>query len=232
MLRVENLSLVKKDKLILDKITCELLRGKITLLLGKSGSGKTSLLRCLAGLESDVGGEISFLGKSLLGLPPKNRSRLLGYVSQSYALFPHMRALDQCVHPLRVLLCLSEKEAREKIAQLFEFLDIKRYTAAYPHELSGGQQQRVAIARALALDPLFLLLDEPTSALDPENTGRLIEILKRLRDEGKGIIIASQDMAFGAALFERAFFLEEGVLVEAVDNLSSRSRASKFLQMP
>jgi polar amino acid transport system ATP-binding protein len=229
MLRIENLSLIKKKKPVLTGITCAFPRNKISLLLGKSGSGKTSLLRCLAQLESGYKGEITFCEKSLLSLQPKARCRLMGYVSQAYALFPHMSALDQCAQPLRVLMGFSRERAREESARLFSFLDIDKYAEAYPQELSGGQQQRVAIARALVLDPLFLLLDEPTSALDPENTQRLIEMLKKLRREGKGIIIASQDMAFATSVFERVFFLEEGALAETVDEPVTGGKLERFL---
>jgi ABC-type polar amino acid transport system ATPase subunit len=214
MLKIKKLSLAKKRKQILAEMEFEIPRSAVTLLLGKSGSGKTSLLRCLAQLESRYAGEIDYAGASLKELTSKERCRLIGFVSQSYALFPHMTALDNCTQPL-TLLGYSKKEAQEKTRAHFAFLGIEKLADAYPHELSGGQQQRVAIARALGLDPLFLLLDEPTSALDPENTERLIEILKRLQESGKGIVIASQDMSFAAKIFDRAILIEEGTIVEA-----------------
>ena len=230
MLKIKNLSLAKKKKRILSKIDMEIPRQAITLLLGKSGSGKTSLLRCLAQLESKYEGEVSFSEASLRELPSKERCKLIGFVSQAYALFPHMSALDNCIHPLRVLLGCTKEEAEEKARSNFAYLGIEKLAASYPHELSGGQQQRVAIARALGLDPLFLLLDEPTSALDPENTDRLIDILKRLTSDGKGIIIASQDMAFAAKVFDRAVLMEEGDLIEAIDNRSDlRGKLNQFL---
>ncbi len=216
MLKVE-ISLKKKRKALLDQIECNFPLGRTTLLLGKSGSGKTSLLRCIAQLEADYTGEILWGTGALKMLTPKERSQLLGFVPQSYALFPHMTAFDNCMRPLRNLHGYSKMEAKAKVDELFAFLDIAKYTSAYPQELSGGQQQRVAIARALALSPLFLLLDEPTSALDPENTQRLVEILKQLRELGKGIILSTQDMAFAKATFDRALFLEEGMVVEAAE---------------
>jgi len=230
MLKNENLCLNKGKAIILNKISCCFPRSKITMLLGKSGSGKTSLLRCLAQLELNYKGDISFCGRSLQGFPLKERCRLMGFVPQSYALFPHMTALDNCTHPMRTIQNCSKEEARKKVHEIFAFLDIEKYSSAFPQELSGGQQQRVTIARALVLNPLFLLLDEPTSALDPENTDRLIGILKKLRDNGKGIIIACQDMSFAASIFDRALFLEEGTLAEVADDRTALGdKLSQFL---
>ncbi len=229
MLKIENLSLIKKKKHVLTEIHCDFPRNQITLLLGKSGCGKTSLLRSIAQLEPTCQGNLSFCGKSLREMSQKERCQLLGFVSQSYALFPHRNVLDNCAHPLR-LLGYSQKEARQRVDEMLAFLGMEPYLFAMPQELSGGQQQRVAIARALVLNPRFLLLDEPTSALDPENTSRLIEILKKLKKEGKGIIIASQDMAFAAHLFDTAFFLEEGVVIESSsDKTVMGKKLSQFL---
>ena len=221
MLKVENLTLMKKKIAILSRIHCEISAGRTTLLLGKSGSGKTSLLRCLAQLETGYEGEITYAGRSIREHVSKERCRLMGFVPQSYALFPHMNVLDNCIHPQWTVLRLSQKEAREKALEMAAVLDIGNLISSYPHELSGGQQQRAAIARALLLDPHFLLLDEPTSALDPENTDRLIELLKKLRGEGRGIVIASQDMVFASKIFDRALYLEEGHLLEAADDKNS-----------
>ncbi len=203
MLKVENVSLHKR----LSRIDCVFPQSRTTLVLGKSGSGKTSLLRCLAQLESSYEGEISFGGRSLQDMPQKERCRLLGFVQQSYALFPHMKALENCAHPLRTILGYSKASSEEKSREVFAYLNMEKYASSYPHELSGGQQQRVAIARALVLDPLFLLLDEPTSALDSENTQRLALILKRLQADGKGIIVASHDREFIAQMGEEARIL-------------------------
>lgn len=220
MLEVE-IALIKKKKTILAPLRCTFASNQTTLLLGKSGSGKTSLLRCLAQIESSYMGQISFRGTHLKQLLPKERCRLIGFVPQSYALFPQMTALENCMHPLRKILGYSKEQAGEKARELFAYLDIEKCMFAYPQQLSGGQQQRVAIARALGLDPLFLLLDEPTSALDPENTQRLVEILNKLKNTGKGIIASSQDMAFASSALDRALFLEEGTIAETAESKNS-----------
>lgn len=221
MLKINNMNLTKSRRPILSNISYEFFLHEITLLLGKSGSGKTSLLRCIAQLESEYVGEISFNGKRIADLPSQERGKLIGFVSQSYSLFPHLTALANCTHPLVKLSGRSKNEAKAEAEEMFSFLGIHSLTASYPHEMSGGQQQRVAIARALLLDPLFLLLDEPTSALDPENTEKLIDILQKLQRKGKGIVIASQDMGFASKISGKALFFENGSLVETAENKSA-----------
>ncbi len=193
MLKVKNLTLRKK-KTILNNLSLEAPPSTITLLLGKSGSGKTSLLRCIAGLES-YEGEIT--------------SPTVTYVSQAYTLFPHMTVRENCEQPLRL------NNVTASIESILAALDMLPYLNAKPSELSGGQQQRIALARAFLLDTPYILLDEPTSALDPENTERLISLLKSTK---KGIIISTQDMAFASSLLERAYFLEDGTITEFYDS--------------
>ena len=214
MLKINNISLNKKKNKILSSISLKASKGRISLLLGKSGSGKTSLLRCISQLETAYEGEISYEGRALSALSAKERCRLIGFVPQSYALFPHKNALDNCAHALRAVFGASKASAAAKAAEILRSLDMEKFLDRFPQELSGGQQQRVAIARALALNPSFILLDEPTSALDPENTERLIEIVRRLQAEGRGVIISSQDMAFAKKILDRAYFLEQGAFVE------------------
>ena len=234
MLTINRLSLCKQKKPILKEISLEIPANRITLLLGKSGSGKTSLLRCLAQLETAYEGDISCGGKKLRELSSKERCQLLGFVPQSYALFPHRNVLDNCAHALRVVFGESKAAAYEKAEEVLRWLEMDLFLQRYPHELSGGQQQRVAIARALVLNPLFLLFDEPTSALDPENTERLIEILQRLRSAGRGLVISSQDMTFAKRILDRAYFLEQGALVEnycqaETDAVAEESKLYQFL---
>lgn len=238
MIRICNLSLIKTKKSVrktlLEDISLNISTERVTLFLGKSGSGKTSILRCLAQIERDYWGEIFCCGKRLDQIPQKERCQLIGFVPQSYALFPFMTVLENCAHPLRAVLGLSKKEAYSKVEELVPTLAMEKLLHSYPHELSGGQQQRASILRALLLNPMFLLLDEPTSALDPENTNLLVQILSRLKKEGKGIVIASQDMLFAQKICENVFFLEHGKITQHYDvdlepTLAKQSQLGKFL---
>ncbi|MBS0616043.1 MAG: amino acid ABC transporter ATP-binding protein [Verrucomicrobia bacterium] len=215
MLSVKDLFLTKK-KPILKGVSLDFPKGRISLLLGKSGSGKTSILRCVSQLEKDYVGEIT---------PAQ-----AGFVPQSFALFPHMTVYENIAQPLR--LASPKAALREEVGKVLSSLDIEELALSRPHELSGGQQQRVAIARALILNPDFLIFDEPTSALDPENTARFVQILQKLKEEGKGIIVSSQDMAFASQVLDNVFFLEEGEIVERYDasiGLPLESKLQQFL---
>lgn len=202
MLTVDNLSLTKGKQPILRSLSLQCPTGCVTLLLGKSGAGKSSLLRCLAQLETPDTGRIDFNG------------RLLDFIPQSYALFPHLNTLDNCAQPLRIVLKLDREAARKKALETLALFGMEPYASSYPSQLSGGQQQRVAIARALGLDPAFLLLDEPTSALDPFHTTALIALIQQLRSQGKGIVISTQDMGFASKLMERGYLLDNGKIVD------------------
>ncbi len=221
MLSIRNVSLEKKkggdSASILKEISLDVPLRRTTLFLGKSGSGKTSLLRCIAQLEKEYSGNITYGEKSLLKLAAQDRCQILGFVPQSFALFPHMNVLENCIQPLRRRSVKKGKELYEEVEETLSSLGLEKYAFSMPAELSGGQQQRVAIARALLLKPSFLLFDEPTSALDPENTELFQKIVQRLLKEGKGVLISTQDMAFAMSVLDRVFFLEEGALVESYD---------------
>ena len=209
MLEVKNLTL-RKNKTILNNISLVAPPGQITLLLGKSGSGKTSLLRCIAGLESYQGTIVA---------PP------LTYVSQAYTLFPHLTVFENCAQPLR----LQNNFSSSRIESTLAALDMLPYINSKPSQLSGGQQQRVALARALLLDTPYLLLDEPTSALDPENTSRLINLLL---SSNKGILISTQDLSFATQILTRAYFFEEGTIIESFDKTAEvPSKIRQFLSI-
>ncbi len=214
MLEIKEVSLMKGKVRILKQVSCQIGQGEITVLLGKSGSGKTSFLRCLAQIESSYEGTIVLDGQSLVDLPPKQRGKAIGFVPQTYALFPHMNVLENCSFPLQIIHGLTKKEAAVKAKEILSLLDMVPWIEAHPQTLSGGQQQRVAIARAIASNALFLFLDEPTSALDPENVDRLITILNCLKKQKKGIVIASQDMDFAFKVSDRILLMEEGMVVE------------------
>src|SRR3990167_544681 len=234
MLNINNISLQKnkegKKNMLLKGISLEIHAKRLSLFLGKSGSGKTSLLRCIAQLEKEYEGEVTYNGKNLSTMLPKERCQVLGFVPQSFALFPHMNVLENCLHPLTLRSSKKNKALYEEVEKILLSLDMGKYILSRPQTLSGGQQQRIAIARALLLDPSFLLFDEPTSALDPENTNLFKEIIQRLLMEGKGVVISTQDMLFAEMIFDRSFFLEEGALVESCDILKHEANGVNFKQ--
>ncbi len=218
MLEVKNLFLYKKkenqESCILKGLSLEFSKGAVSVLLGKSGSGKTSLLRCIAQLETSYQGTIIHGDESLSSLTTKQLSKVLGFVSQTFSLFPHKTVFENCLEPLKLHAKNSKTSLPKKVEEMLCSLGMERYFSFYPHELSGGQKQRTAIARALLLNPSFLVFDEPTSALDPENTSILLKLIGQLQGQGIGIIVSTQDMAFAKDLHGSYRFLEEGALVD------------------
>jgi len=236
MLEIKNLSFTKTGKEILKGLSLNIPKNRVTLLLGKSGSGKTTLLRCIAQLETQYHGEISYQGRPINQLSPKERSQIIGFISQSFSLFPHKNILDNCALALRVLFGTEKKEAYAEVKKILRLLDIEKLALSLPSQLSGGQQQRAAIARALVLNPSFLLFDEPTSALDPENTELFTEVIRNLLKAGTGVIIASHDMKLASKLLDVAYFLEEGLFAESYDAqigvpLPSGGKINQFLSV-
>lgn len=207
MIEAKNLCLRygKKDKtIVLDDINFQAKKHRITALIGKSGSGKTSLLKCLAGIVKDYDGKI-------------HAPSSLGYVAQGFSLFANLSVIDNCTLALRVVRKMNDKQALEKAKIALTNVSMESYMQRMPHELSGGQRQRVAIARAICLEPEILLFDEPTSALDPENVEIFASLLNDLKNRGVTIILSSQDMAFVNQVYDDAFVLSNGKIVEVLD---------------
>lgn len=218
MLKINQLTLKKlingKEVRLLDHIDFEMTDGKTIVLLGKSGAGKTSLLRTLAQLEPSYSGSVEYKGQDIQQYSIQQRCRILGYVSQNYNLFPHMTVYQNCAQPLQNV----GKEDKSAILEALSRFNLEPLIDRYPSALSGGQKQRIAIIRALLMKPNFILLDEPTSALDPENAQLLIDIIAEYKNQGMGFLIASQDMDFAKRVMEQALFLEKGAILEHSDN--------------
>lgn len=196
MVNVTNLSLTISKKQILKNVSCALEPGRITLFIGKSGAGKSSLLSCIVQLTRTYSGQITYNQRDLQTLSEQERAMAIGFIAQQFNLFPNLTCYENCNQSLQRVLGLSAMQAAQRINKIFTQLGITELADEYPRYLSGGQQQRVAIARALCFEPKVLLCDEPTSSLDPHNSAIIATLLKQLAADGIAIGIASHDTAF------------------------------------
>lgn len=201
---------------VLRGITTTIEKGEVVVIIGASGSGKSTFLRCLNLLEIPQKGEITVDGVNIctpgvnLNLVRQN----VGMVFQHFNLFPHKTALENIsLAPLKVKNAAPQEARKLALAQL-ERVGLREKEKAYPRHLSGGQQQRVAIARALAMQPKVMLFDEPTSALDPEMIKEVLNVMKELAEDGMTMVVVSHEMGFAREAADRVVFLDEGVIVE------------------
>ncbi|HXW86611.1 MAG TPA: ATP-binding cassette domain-containing protein [Candidatus Bathyarchaeia archaeon] len=207
---------------------------RITLFIGKSGAGKTSVLKCIGSLINSYEGTILYQEQDIKKITAKDRASLVGFVFQQFNLFCHMSVLGNCMQPLLLVKKYSKKQAQEKALETLTLVAMQDYIHAYPSQLSGGQQQRVAIARALCLEPRVLLLDEPTSSLDPESSESLRHYLLELKKKGVTLALASHDMEFARDLIDHIYFLDHGTIKEEYDvqknsSLEQTPQIMKFL---
>ena len=189
---------------------------EVVCVIGPSGSGKSTFLRCLNLLEEPTGGEV-YLDGERINAPgvdiDKIRERL-GMVFQNFNLFPHMTVLDNVtLAPIKVK-GKNKAEAEESALKILETVGLSDKAASFPASLSGGQKQRVAIARALAMEPEVMLFDEPTSALDPEMVGEVLDVMKKLAEEGMTMVIVTHEMGFAREVADRVLFIDQGVVME------------------
>ncbi len=201
---------------VLKGIDLEIQPGEVMVVIGPSGGGKSTMLRCINHLEKYEKGEIYF--KDVL-LKEKqiniNEYRMkMGMVFQQFNLFPHRTVIDNLMlSPLKVKK-MNPSDVKEKALSLLKRIGLSEKANAYPINLSGGQQQRVAISRALMMDPELMLFDEPTSALDPELVGEVLEVMKQLAREGMTMIVVTHEMGFAREVGHRMIFIDGGVIVE------------------
>jgi ABC-type polar amino acid transport system ATPase subunit len=199
-------------KPIIADVSCTFAVGQINVLVGKSGEGKTTLLRLIAGLDAMNSGSITVNNVDVSTLSNQQRAEKIGFVFQEFNLFPHMTALENCVQPYMLAKNCSYVRAYAVVHNLFMQFGIVDLEKSYPQQLSGGQKQRVALVRTLCLNPELLLLDEPSSALDRENSILLVECLKKIRDCGVTVLVVSQDEAFIELLEGIVYEFKEGVV--------------------
>lgn len=201
---------------VLKDISMDIHKGEVVTIIGSSGSGKSTFLRCINLLEKPTGGEIMYNGENILAPKynlPKYRTNV-GMVFQSFNLFNNMNVLENCMSGQTTVLKRNKDEARKVALENLEKVGMERYIEAKPSQLSGGQKQRVAIARALSMDPDVMLFDEPTSALDPEMVGEVLNTIQDLAHTGLTMIIVTHEMEFAKDVSDRVIFMDKGVVAE------------------
>ncbi len=210
------------DNTVLKDVSVDIREGSVTALVGPSGGGKSTLLRCINLLEIPTSGTVR-VGDDALEFRPgakvatkaiQKLRRQTGMVFQNFQLFPHRTAIENVMEGLVTVLKWPEAKARERAAALLEKVGMSHKADAWPATLSGGQQQRVAIARALAPSPKVLLCDEPTSALDPELAQEVVDVLGKLASEGTTMVMATHDLRLASKIAQKVVFLEAGSIVE------------------
>ena len=212
---------------ILKGVSLEVRRGEVVVLIGASGSGKTTFIRCLNHLEDIQGGTIRVNGE-LMGFRERpdgsrvrdserniaRRRRDIGMVFQRFNLFPHMTVLENIIEAPIQVLGVARAVAVEQARAMLARVRLSDKADHYPAQLSGGQQQRVAIARALAMKPQAMLFDEPTSALDPETVGEVLQVMKELAEDGMTMVVVTHEMGFAREVADRVVVLHQGELIE------------------
>ena len=204
------------ENTVLRDINLSVSKGEVLSIIGASGSGKSTMLRCINLLETPTSGQILYHGKDITG-HDMNLSQYrakVGMVFQSFNLFNNMTALNNCITGQVSVLKRSREEAEAIAMKYLERVGMAPYINARPSQLSGGQKQRVAIARALAMEPEALLFDEPTSALDPQMVGEVLDVMRSLAEEGLTMIVVTHEMAFARDVSSNVVFMSGGVICE------------------
>ncbi len=201
---------------VLKDINLTVKRGEVISVIGSSGSGKSTMLRCINLLEMPTSGKIYFEGRDIedKDLKLTDYRTKVGMVFQQFNLFNNMTALDNCVRPQTVVLKRSRDEAEAIARDFIDKVGMSAYVNAKPSQLSGGQKQRIAIARALSMNPDVILFDEPTSALDPEMVGEVLDVMKNLASSGYTMIVVTHEMGFAREVSDRVIFMDGGYIVE------------------
>lgn len=214
MILVKDLHKKFTDLHVLKGISTQIQKGEVVVLLGVSGSGKSTFLRCLNRLEEPTSGQITIEGEPVTAANINQIRQQVGMVFQQFNLFAHKTALENItLSPIKVK-GIGPEVTKKQALHLLEKVGLGDKADYYPSQLSGGQQQRVAMARALAMEPKVMLFDEPTSALDPEMTSEVLNVMRNLAKEGMTMIVVTHEMGFAREVADRLILLDQGVIVE------------------
>ena len=217
VIEIKNLVKSFSGVTVLNGINEKIEKGEKVVIVGPSGSGKSTFLRCLNMLERPTSGEIVFEGSDLTKASEHELNKLrmkMGMVFQHFNLFPHLTIKQNITLAPEKLGIMSKEEAADKAEELLEVIGLPDKADVYPSTLSGGQKQRVAIARALAINPEMILFDEPTSALDPEMVGEVLQLMKKLADDGMTMAVVTHEMGFAKEVASRVLFMADGAILE------------------
>ncbi len=215
VLRIEDVHKSFGENHVLRGVSMGIRRGETKILIGPSGTGKSTLLTCINMLTPPDAGKIWLLEDEITGSKRVNLLRQkIGFVFQDFSLFNHLTALGNVSIGLTKVKGMDRKKARKKALEELKQVGLEEKASSYPAQLSGGQKQRVAIARALAMDPQLILFDEPTSALDPELIGEVLGVMKKLANQGMTMLVVSHEMGFARSVADEVIFMEGGVIVE------------------
>lgn len=219
LIRVEDLHKIFGELHAINGVSEEIKEGEVVVIVGPSGSGKSTFLRSLNLLEEPDRGHVYFEDVDITDKKVdinKHRQKM-GMVFQHFNLFPHKTILDNITMAPIKLLGKSKEGAEKRAMELLELVGLEAKAKAYPSQLSGGQKQRIAIVRSLAMNPEVMLFDEPTSALDPEMVGEVLELMKRLAQDGMTMVVVTHEMGFAKEVATRVIFMDEGQIKEQGD---------------
>ena len=236
MIKVENLHKSFGELEVLKGVSEHIKKGEVVSVIGASGSGKSTFLRCLNMLEEPQSGSIIFEGVDITQEKvniDKHRQKM-GMIFQHFNVFPHMTVIENITMAPMLIKKKSKEEAEEQAMKLLEMVGLADKRDEYPRRLSGGQKQRLAIVRALAMEPDVMLFDEPTSALDPEMVGEVLQVIKNLVKDGMTAVIVTHEMGFAKEVSDRVVFMDGGVIAESgtpdqVFNNPQNPRTKEFL---
>ena len=201
---------------VFDGLNETICKGDVVVIIGPSGGGKSTFIRCLNLLEQPTAGKIYFEGEDITakGFDVNKHRQKVGMVFQQFNLFNNLTVLENITISLTKVKKQSEEESKEKALKLLKRVGLENKANAYPSQLSGGQKQRIAIVRALAMEPDVLLFDEPTSALDPEMVGEVLDLMRDLAKDGMTMVVVTHEMGFAREVADRVVFMSEGAIIE------------------